>query len=76
MQCQTTQELNDVVSVTLEEELPFARQNLPTLTLVRTDLGDLWELAKRYHSSVEAIQAINETLAAGNSALLLIPREV
>ena len=68
-----SREITDVTAVTLREEEAWRPEELPTVTLVRPDTEDLWELAKRYHSSVEGILALNGEDAAGD--LLLIPRE-
>lgn len=73
-QSAASREITDVTAVTLREEEAWRPEELPTVTLVRPDTEDLWELAKRYHSSVEGILALNgEDGAAGD--LLLIPRE-
>ena len=72
-QSTVTREIADVTAVTLQEDAAYLPDALPTVTLVRTDTSDLWELAKRYHSSVEGIRTLNgEALGSG---LLLIPRE-
>ena len=68
-------ELLSVSAVELREEEPYQASELPNLTLVRQDGKDLWELAKRYHSSVEAIQSCLEMLGQNESDMLLIPRE-
>ena len=64
-----------VSAVMLREEEPYAVSEYPTVTLVRPAGEELWELAKRYHSSVEAIRSLQEALGGENGALLLIPRE-
>jgi hypothetical protein len=68
-----TQNVNCVTAVTVLEETPFASEEWPTVTLVRSGTESLWELARRYHSSVEAIQSANAD-TSGNG-VLLIPRE-
>lgn len=58
-----------VTSLVLEEESAWEVSELPTVSLVRRGDESLWDLAKAYRSSVEAIQAYN----AEDSDLLLIP---
>lgn len=69
------QPLRTVTAVALREEEPCRTAELPSVTLVRAGGETLWELAKRYHSSVEAIESLRETLGPDESPLLLIPRE-
>lgn len=53
------QKLRQVSEITCGEE-PTAFDSLPSLTVVRPDAAcSLWELAKRYCSSVETIRAVN-----------------
>ncbi len=70
-----SQELGRVMSVTLDEETVCDLTELPALTLVRASQESLWELAKRYHSSVERIGAVNDLSTGSAGRLLLIPRE-
>lgn len=59
----------------LDEEHPIDRGSLPAITLVRVQGESLWELARRYHSSVEAIEAANPAPAdEAAGEMLLIPR--
>lgn len=62
-----------VSSVTLDEEHPYNPAAFPAVTLVRTDEESLWDLAREYHSRIDAITAAN-----GNDEtkgkMLLIPR--
>ena len=62
-------------SLKLLEEQPYIPSELPSLTLVRVEQQDLWELARSYHSSTEKILACNgdewEKLP-----YVLIPREL
>ena len=52
-----------------------SREDLPAVTLIRrADLTDLWETAKRYGSTREAIQSANPEFENGDSAYILIPR--
>lgn len=67
-------ELARVESVMLDEEAAYDRAAFPTVTLVRTDGETLWELAKRYHSSLDCIAAMNGEDSGGG--LLLIPKEI
>ena len=46
----------------------------PTVTLVRVERENLWELAKTYHSSVEQIRAMNDLEEEISGRLLLIPK--
>lgn len=64
-----------VTAVTLRDDEPYATAELPTVTLVRAGEEDLWELAKRYHSSEEAICQLRDALGLENASMLLIPRE-
>lgn len=65
-------EIVSIQSVMLDEEQAFDSGSFPTLTMVRREGESLWELAKRYHSSVEAIEAF--TLPDAQEAMLLIPK--
>ena len=64
--------LNALCSVRLDEEHPIDRAALPAVTLVRAEGESLWELARRYHSRVAAIESANPGERAGE--MLLIPR--
>ncbi len=72
----TTVELSRVMAVNLDEDNVYDITRFATVTLVRTDNETLWELAKRYHSSVEGISALNDTESGINGKLLLIPKEI
>lgn len=49
-----------------------ARERAPSITLIRAAAGtDMWSVARKYHSTVEAIAAANEGRTEG---LLLIPK--
>ena len=68
-------EISSISSVTLDEEQAFDLSRFPSLTMVRREDESLWELAKQYHSSVEAIEA----LAGGDAesrGMLPIPKSV
>ena len=61
-----------VTSVTEDQEAWAAQPPAPSVTLVRVDSGaDMWAVAKKYRSSVEAIGAANGERTEG---LLLIPK--
>lgn len=70
-----TREGRAVTGATLREDEPYSTAELPTVTLVRAEGEDLWELAKQYHSSVEAIRQLRDALGKENAPMLLIPRE-
>ena len=70
-----SRERSIVTGVTLREEEPYPAAELPSVTLVRPAGEELWELAKRYHSSEEAIRSVQEALGGESGAQLLIPRE-
>ena len=63
--------ISSVTGVTLDEEKAWDLSQLPALSLVRREGESLWELAKEYRSSVEAISAYNSE----DDKLLLIPAE-
>lgn len=64
-------ELAFVQSAQVDEDSK-PQPSVPSLTLLRAKAGeDFWELAKRYHSTEEAIRAVNEGKTEG---LLLIPK--
>ena len=50
-------------ALTLEEEKAFDVSAYPAVTAVWAETESVWELAKMYHSSPEAIQALNEDLS-------------
>lgn len=75
MQSFRTSEKRAVTAVTLREDEAYPMADLPSVTLVRAEGEELWELAKRYHSSVEAIRQLGEALGQEKPSLLLIPRE-
>lgn len=66
----TSRTISCVERVEVDESGPAAV--VPSMTLVRRSAQtDLWGLAKKYHSSPEAISAANE---GNNGRLLLIPK--
>ena len=66
-------ELQALMSAEADEEHPFDLSTLPSVTLVRVEGESLWELARRYHSSTDAIAAVNDTQGI-EGKMLLIPR--
>ena len=61
-----------VVTSVREDEQSVSRERAPSAVLVRVPEGaDLWELAKRLHSSEEEILRVNESRRDG---LLLVPK--
>ena len=70
--CEKT-ELRSVESVILDEDAPYVQESLPTLTLVRARGESLWNLARKYHSSVEKIRECNEDVE-NTTRMLLIPK--
>ena len=68
-------EIRSIEAVSLDETQSFDLSSFPSLTMVRVEGESLWELAKRYHSSVEAIEAF-QTEADQMSGMLLIPKSV
>ena len=73
--CETDNEISSISGVALDEEQSFDLSRFPSLTMVRREGESLWEIAKRYHSSVEAIEAY----AGGeteNEGMLLVPKSV
>ena len=71
---ENSRELIRMTGVEMDEEHPYLASDYPTLTLVRNDGEGLWAMAKRYHSSVEAIERENETETLEIGRLLLIPK--
>ena len=66
-------EVQYLSSIDPDMDNAFDRASLPALTIARRGRRDLWELAKLYHSSVEAIGELNAKYPMGEE-LLLIPR--
>ena len=65
-------EITFVDSISVEEKASQQGKEIPSLVLVRAEAGtDLWMLAKQYHSTVDAIRAVNDGREEG---LLLIPK--
>ncbi|MCR5664419.1 MAG: hypothetical protein K6G17_06010 [Oscillospiraceae bacterium] len=67
-----TGEYRTVKCLTLDEERAFDPASYPALTAVWAETESIWELAKLYHSSPEAIAALNPEPVA--EAPLLIPK--
>lgn len=71
-----SRELSCVAALTLDEEAPYDFSAFPTVTLVRAEKENIWELAKAYHSSVEQIMAVNQFAEDGERKMLLIPKSI
>lgn len=67
-------ELVRMTGVELDEEHPYLAADFPTITLVRNDGEGLWQMAKQYRSSIEAIERANETDSSEIGRLILIPK--
>lgn len=68
-----TRELSCLVSAELDQDAPYDLSRLPSLTAVVCRDGDLWSMAKAYHSSVSAIEELRERYSTPAS-VWLIPR--
>lgn len=67
-------EFSTVSSVNVSEDEVYNFSAFPTVTLVRGGKAPLWELAKKYHSSVERIAAVNGDIADGR--VIMIPKSL
>ena len=67
------EELSYLPSVEIDEDNAFDLKRTPMLRAVKRRGRELWSLAKAYHSSPEAIEALNEKYPMQGD-LLLIPR--
>ena len=72
----STVELTRVQSIKLEEEKIIELEKYPTVTLVRCTEETLWDLAKKYHSSVEKIRASNEDCEDIYGKMILVPKTI
>lgn len=63
-----------VTALLLDESAPLDPTSFPDLTVVRPNGESLWQLARSYHSSPEAIQKLNDTLELSADTMLFIPR--
>ena len=66
-------EFSSVSSVMTDDDKPYDFEAFPALTLVKAENESVWELAKKYHSCVERISAMNDTENM-QGKLLLIPK--
>ena len=73
---ESVSECSAVTGLTLDEESPYDFSSFPTVTLVRSEGEELWEVARRYHSSVEEIEAVNGKEESYTGRLLLIPKGI
>ena len=71
--CAEFGEIDYLTSVELDSEHPYDLSALPSLTIVKAGSRDRWELAKIYHSRVDAIGELNAKYPLDGD-LLLIPR--
>ena len=69
-------EITAVTALALDEEAPYDLTSFPTVTIVRAEGEELWEYARRYHSSVEEIEAVNGSGESYAGKLLLIPKVI
>lgn len=69
-------EKQTVVSIEADENEPYDFASFPTVTIVRAEKNELWEYARRYHSSVEEIEAVNGKEENYTGKLLLIPKGI
>lgn len=72
--CAGSREVDAVLSAELSDETETDCAAYPSVTLVRMEGESLWQLAKSYHSSEEAIIGLNGADCSENGALLLIPK--
>ena len=61
----TNTTIRRVESLKLDEEHCFDRSAYPSMTAVWAETESVWELAKAYHSSPEAIRSMNDALSSG-----------
>ena len=73
-QCSNTVEYSKVCSVELDEEHRIDLMDYPSITLVKYDNESLWDLAKKYPSSVDKIAALNDLEKYENN-FIMIPKE-
>ncbi len=69
----SSREVQVLTGAEADEEHPYDLSTLPSVTLVRVERESLWELARKYHSSTEAIASLNDTEEIAGK-MLLIPR--
>lgn len=63
-----------VTALVLDESAPVDLASFPDLTAVRPAGESLWELARTYHSSPDAIETLNSALELTGDTMLFIPR--
>ena len=63
-----------VETLILDESAPLDLASFPDLTVVRPNGESLWQLARCYHSSPEAIQRLNDSLELSGETMMFIPR--
>ncbi len=74
-QCRKT-EINALNSLELNEDEAYDFSQFPSISLVRVENEELWQLAKAYHSSVEQISSKNDISQPMSGRMLLIPKTV
>lgn len=67
-----SRELDCISALDLDTETPWGSADTPSLTVIRWGEESLWDLAKRYGSTMALVEAANPDMALGE--LLLIPR--
>lgn len=70
----TEKEVSCAVTMALDEDAPYDSTQYPTVTAVRVDHESVWDLAKRFHSSIDAIEALNAIDGPIRGKLLLVPK--
>ena len=74
-QCRKT-EIIALNSLELNEDEAYDFSQFPSISLVRVENEELWQLAKAYHSSVEQISSKNDISQPMSGRMLLIPKTV
>ena len=69
-------EIEMLSTLELELDAPYDVDAYPTLSLVRVDQESLWELAKDFHSSIQAIEEMNELRGGLEGRILLVPKQI
>ena len=62
--------------VCLNDEAAYDVTQYPSVTLVKAEGESLWALAKKYHSNVETISAVNKIDGETRGNFLLIPKVI
>lgn len=67
-------EFEIVSDISASEDEVFDSSSFPSVTLIRSSGESLWQLAKKYHSTVDRIEAVNELEGTVSGKILLIPK--